>query len=82
MTMEQTLEIEILSGPLDGERVKLRAPTEWTQNGTGLLSFPWDVKLGAPQAVFIPGPEGWTMEPKDLFLTFTVYNQQGASSLL
>lgn len=57
------LEVEILSGPLDGEKLTLKGPTEWTREGDGPLSFPWDLALGAPQARLIPGPEGWTLEP-------------------
>ena len=65
MTEASVLTLEILSGPLDGEKVKLQQATEWTRAGTGVLSFPWDEQLGAPQARLVPGPEGWTLAPLD-----------------
>jgi len=59
------LELEVLSGPLDGEILKITEPTEWSQSGRGPLTFPWDRKLGTPQAVLVPREGGWSLEPSD-----------------
>ena len=56
------MEIEILSGPLDGACVTLRESTEWSRAGGGPLSFPWDDELGEPQARFTLDEEGWGLE--------------------
>lgn len=62
MSQQSSLELEILSGPLDGATIELRDPTVWTSRGTGPLTFPWDPELGAPQARFVPDEQGWTLE--------------------
>ncbi len=54
--------LEILSGPLDGQRVTLEAATDWSQAGDGALSFPWDKELGAPQARFTWAEGQWWLE--------------------
>jgi hypothetical protein len=63
MSDSGSIVLEVLSGPLDGERIELREAAEWSRIGKGPLVFPWDVELGAPQARVVPGPEGWTLEP-------------------
>lgn len=62
--MDQTkkLEVEILSGPLDGHTITLENDTEWTRSVGSLLSFPWDEELGEPQARFVISEEGWQLE--------------------
>ncbi len=62
MSDHEKLELEVLSGPLDGQRISLFEDAEWTCQGTGLLSFPWDTQLGQPQARFMHTPQGWVME--------------------
>jgi len=57
-----TLEIEILSGPLDGHIVQLEEKTDWGIKGDGPLSFPWDKELGDPQARFFPENDDWWIE--------------------
>lgn len=57
------LELEVLNGPLDGARLILTAETTWTRDPGSLLSFPWDIELGQPQARFVPGEQGWRLEP-------------------
>ena len=54
--------LEVLSGPLDGAVIELERETEWTCAGVGPLNFPWDDELGKPQARFIVGAEGWSLE--------------------
>jgi len=63
MSAKIVLELEILSGPLDGARLQLETETEWTRQLGSLLSFPWDDDLGEPQARFIPVTGGWQIEP-------------------
>ena len=54
------LQLEILSGPLDGHTVTLENEAVWGRDGEGVLSFPWDVELGTPQArFFLDGGEWW-----------------------
>lgn len=61
--MSEKLELEILTGPLDGVRVQIEAETAWTRQPDSPLSFPWDSELGEPQARFVPGEKGWQIEP-------------------
>jgi hypothetical protein len=56
------LELEVLSGPLDGHVVVLDAAGAWGRGGKGPLRFPWDGELGAPQARFAVDDEGWWLE--------------------
>jgi hypothetical protein len=72
MNATAPLVLEILSGPLDGEKITLTTTAEWSREGNGLLSFPWDVKLGLPSGRFVPEPGGWSVEPKDLFATISL----------
>jgi hypothetical protein len=58
------LELEILSGPLDGHIVSLEAEAEWTAVGNGPLAFPWDQELGEPQARFAVDEQGWGLESR------------------
>ena len=55
--------LEVLTGPLDGAHLRLEAETEWTRQPGSLLSFPWDADLDEPQARFIPGEDGWSLQP-------------------
>jgi hypothetical protein len=57
------LELEVLTGPLDGTHLHLTAETAWTRQPGSPLSFPWDTELGQPQARFVPGEQGWRLEP-------------------
>ena len=63
MSAKTVLELEVLTGPLDGARLRLEAETEWTRQSGSLLSFPWDADLGEPQARFVPSEGGWQIEP-------------------
>lgn len=57
---DKRLVLEILNGPLDGHNVKLEKETLWSKKGEGPLTFPWDKKLGEPQArFFCEGGEWW-----------------------
>ncbi len=56
------LSLEILSGPLDGHVVTIEDKTEWSKEGRGPLSFPWDEELGIPQARFFIESENWWLE--------------------
>ncbi len=62
MSEKRELELEVLSGPLDGRLVTLTKETEWSRAGEGDLSFPWDEELGEPQARFVVDKEGWWLE--------------------
>lgn len=59
---QNTLHLEILSGPLDGLTVTVGEQTDWTFVENGLLSFPWDAELGSPQAKFYLEAEIWWLE--------------------
>jgi len=59
---DQTLTLEMLSGPLDGVVLTLTEETAWESAGSGLLACPWDTELGTPQARFKPDAEGWMLE--------------------
>ena len=63
MSQTKPLVLEVLSGPLDGAIIELVAETAWTKAPGNLLSFPWDVELGEPQAILIPKPDGWILTP-------------------
>ena len=63
MSEPRMIELEVLSGPLDGCVVRLQTATEWSQAGTGSLSFPWDEELGQPQARLAPDDKGWSLQP-------------------
>lgn len=65
MNDEKKIEIELLTGPLDGLVIKLTEPTEWTQSVGSLLSFPWDNELGQPQSRFFVEDDQWILEPVD-----------------
>lgn len=56
------LELEILSGPLDGYVLLLETITEFTRKPGSLLSFPWDEGISEPQARFIPYTAEWQLE--------------------
>lgn len=62
MNKYSNLELEILSGPLDGHIVSLNSATEWTRKLDSPLSFPWDTELGEPQAYFKSSENGWQLE--------------------
>ena len=62
MGQQSLLEIEVLSGPLDGATIELHEPEDWTRTCAGPLAFPWDPELGTPQARFVPDEHGWTLE--------------------
>jgi len=57
------LTVEIISGPLDGHEVTIESMAEWSRLGDGVLSFPWDETLGAPQARFFFAEDRWWLEP-------------------
>lgn len=66
MNNQNKLEVEILTGPLDGHIVTLVGDTEWTRSaGSILLTFPWDDELGQPQSHFIIEDDKWLIEPCD-----------------
>lgn len=75
MSPTRPLELEILSGPLDGERLTLTEPTEWSRQGIGPLVFPWDTKLGIPQGRFVPNESGWSVEPNPLASPVSLVNR-------
>ena len=54
--------LEIISGPLDGFRVELEKEENWSCQGKSSLVFPWDLKLGSPQARIFPEAEAWWIE--------------------
>jgi hypothetical protein len=62
MTRKPKLELEVLGGPLDGYVISLETKTEWTRQPGSLLSFPWDMSLGEPQAFFMNVEQGWVLE--------------------
>ena len=62
MSKHSKLELEILTGPLDGHIVLLDTETEWTRQVGSQLSFPWDEELGEPQARFSLIASGWQLE--------------------
>ena len=64
MSTEHTLELEVLTGPLDGYVISLQAEAEWTAVGNGPLAFPWDEELGEPQARFTVDEHGWGIESR------------------
>ncbi len=59
---ENKLQLEIVSGPLDGAIITLELETQWSCTGEGRLIFPWDEELGEPQAVFSKDEEDWSLE--------------------
>jgi hypothetical protein len=61
--MGARLFIEFLSGPLDGHRVELTGPTDWTGAGSGPLVQTWETQLGRPQAQFVYEEAFWWLEP-------------------
>lgn len=61
--MSEKLELEVLTGPLDGAHLTLTTEAAWTRQPGSPLSFPWDSDLGEPQARFVPGEQGWRVEP-------------------
>jgi len=56
------LSLEFMSGPLDGHVVQIEGETEWSKEGEGPLSFPWDEELGTPQARFSLEKGEWWLE--------------------
>jgi hypothetical protein len=54
--------LEVLSGPLDGELIRLDREADWTRSSEGPLAFPWDGELGQPQARFAPVAGGWELQ--------------------
>ena len=62
MSETRPLELEVLSGPLDGHIIVLDEAVAWGRGGKGPLSFPWDVELGEPQARFTVDADGWWLE--------------------
>jgi hypothetical protein len=65
MSEQAKLEVEILTGPLDGYIITLEIETELTRLTGGLLAFPWDDELGQPQCRFIFDGVKWLIEPND-----------------
>jgi hypothetical protein len=63
MSEQNKLEVEILTGPLDGHVLTLETETQWTRLLDNALSFPWDDELGEPQATFTPETDGWALTP-------------------
>jgi hypothetical protein len=63
MNNSKKLDIEVLSGPLDGYQITLENDTEWTRSPGGLLAFPWDDELGQPQSRFVFEGDQWVVEP-------------------
>lgn len=63
MSEHSKLELEILTGPLDGHVISLATETEWTCEPGSLLSFPWDKGLGTPQATFALNDHKWILLP-------------------
>lgn len=63
MSENKKIEIEVLSGPLDGHKIKLEEEVEWTRLAGGLLAFPWDDELGQPQSKFSIEEGKWLIEP-------------------
>lgn len=59
---DHRLEIEVLSGPLDGAILVVEEDAEWTRAGGGPLAFPWDWELGEPQARLSCQGDGWHLE--------------------
>jgi hypothetical protein len=62
MSEGRALELEVMSGPLDGHVVSLQADAEWTAAENGPLTFPWDDELGKPQARLTRDEQGWSLE--------------------
>lgn len=56
---QNTLQLEILSGPLDGHIITVQEATEWSRLGESSFSFPWDTELGNPQARFYAEEGNW-----------------------
>jgi hypothetical protein len=56
------LSLEILNGPLDGHVETLESETDWSKEGEGSLSFPWDEELGTPQARFFVEDGKWWLK--------------------
>lgn len=65
MNQGKKVEIEVLTGPLDGHVIELTEQTEWTRSVGSLLSFPWDHELGQPQSRFFVEDDQWVVEPAD-----------------
>jgi hypothetical protein len=65
MSERKRIEIEVLTGPLDGHVIELKEETEWTGSVGGLLSFPWDDELGRPQGRFVFEEDQWLIEPQN-----------------
>lgn len=65
MSEGKKIEIEVLTGPLDGHVIELTEETEWTGSVGGLLSFPWDDELGQPQGRLVFEEDQWLIEPVD-----------------
>ena len=59
---ENKLQLEILTGPLDGRTIELDAEAAWSCIGEGPLIFPWDEELGEPQALFTLEENQWQLE--------------------
>ncbi len=62
MNEKPKLELEILSGPLDGQKITLTVDADWTRLPGSPLSFPWDDELGEPQARFALTEAGWQLQ--------------------
>jgi len=63
MDKGKKLDIEVLTGPLDGHVITIEDKAEWTCLAGGLLAFPWDTELGQPQSWFMVEEEDWLIEP-------------------
>jgi hypothetical protein len=64
VSAEHILELEVLTGPLDGHIISLQADAEWTGAGSGPLAFPWDDELGEPQVLLTLDEHGWGIESR------------------
>jgi hypothetical protein len=65
MNEKPKLELEVLSGPLDGQTITIQSDSDWTRIPGSPLSFPWDDELGEPQARFVLLDEGWQLQPAE-----------------
>ncbi len=65
MSNKPKLELEIMSGPLDGQTILLESDTDWMRSPGSPLSFPWDEELGAPQARFVLDGDVWSLQPAE-----------------
>jgi hypothetical protein len=59
--MTAKIELQVLSGPLDGANFVLTRRTLWSRIDDGCLSFPWDTGLSSPQASFLLQDATWVL---------------------